>query len=76
MLCSSGPHTCWEAATGQASKTKVEKARPAEKEPVGGSHIQASRGVHGLEHRQRKVASVGLSSEWGSGGTDDLGDDL
>lgn len=76
LPCSCRPHTCWEAATSQTSETKAEKVRPAKKEPVGSSHIQASRGVQGLKRRQWEVASVGLSAEWGSGGTDDLGNDL
>lgn len=76
LLCLSRPHTCWEAATGQVSETKVEEVGPAKKEPVGSSNIQASRGVHGLKRCQWEVASVGLSAKWRSGGTDDLGNDL
>lgn len=75
-LCSSGPHWGAEAAAGQATKAKVEEAWPAEEQAVGGSHIQAAGGIHGLECGQWSVAGVGLSAQGWSGRADDLDDDL
>jgi hypothetical protein len=76
QLCSSRPHPFWEAATGQASKAKAEEARPVEEESVGGSHVQAARGVHGFERGQWDVAGVGLSAQGWSGRADDLDNGL
>lgn len=41
-LCSPGPYSEAEAAAGQTSKAKVEKACPAEEQAVGGVHVQAA----------------------------------
>lgn len=41
-LCSPGLDPAAEAAAAQASKAKVEEARPVEEQAVGGSHIQAA----------------------------------
>lgn len=56
------PGTGREAATGQATEDKVEEAWPAEEQAVGGSHVQAARGVRGFERSQQIVAGVGLLS--------------
>ena len=66
-LCSPGPYSDAEAAAGQTSEAKVEEARPAEEQAVGGAHVKAAGGVHSLEGSQRGVAGVGLSAQGGSG---------
>lgn len=47
-----------------------------EEQAVGGSHIQAARGVHGFERGQWGVAGVGLSAQGWSGRADDVDDGL
>lgn len=58
-LCSPGPYP----PKGQASKSKVEKTRPAEEQAVGDSHVQAARGVHGFEGSQWSIANICLSAQ-------------
>lgn len=75
-LCSPGPHWGAEAAACQTSKAKVEEAWPAEEQAMGGSYIQAARGVHCSECGQWSVAGVGLSAQGWSGRANDLDNGL